>query len=275
MDAHPNTRFENDTSVLRIKDGIYQANMNTGWWIMRGPNGGYIAAVLQNALDVHLNDPTRRPRSLTIHYLSPPSEGEAEIHIQVERSGRSLTSLSIRLMQGSRLHAIGLAAISKDREGFDFDHMTMPEVPSVENLSIQPAMTALHERYDQLYIDNQEAGQDPDAVSVAAWIRLKEPQALTSPVLAAYSDALRPSLFTMTQKKHDIEAVPIPTIDLTLHYRTNPSHLNLNPEDFCLAVCRSRLSQDGHVEEDGEIWSPCGSLLLQSRQLSVTLVGPN
>ena len=66
---------------------------------------------------------------------------------------------------------------------------------------------------------------------------------------------------------------PVPTVDLTIHYRSDPAKLDLEPDAFVLAVCRSRFAKDGYVEEDGEIWSPCGTLLLQSRQLAVMVSG--
>jgi acyl-CoA thioesterase len=42
-------------------------------------------------------------------------------------------------------------------------------------------------------------------------------------------------------------------------------------DDYVLAVFRSRYASEGFVEEDGEIWSPDGQLLAQSRQLAVML----
>jgi len=63
----------------------------------------------------------------------------------------------------------------------------------------------------------------------------------------------------------------LPTVDLTIHYRMDPADAGVGPDDFCLAIFRSRLAHAGYVEEDGEIWSPDGRLLAQSRQLAVIL----
>ena len=91
--------------------------MDRGWWIVRGPNGGYVAAVLLRAMAARLGDPGRAPRSLTVHYTAPPAEGLVRIEVQVERSGRSLTTLSARMTQEGRLLALALAAFSASREG--------------------------------------------------------------------------------------------------------------------------------------------------------------
>jgi hypothetical protein len=68
-----------------------------------------------------------------------------------------------------------------------------------------------------------------------------------------------------------LRAVPrTPTIDLTLHFR---EPLAPTPEPV-LAVFRTRLAQDGLMDEEGELWSVDGRLLVQSRQLSMLLAPP-
>jgi len=47
-----------------------------------------------------------------------------------------------------------------------------------------------------------------------------------------------------------------------------PAQLPL-PGDWVLARFASRLSRDGFIEEDGEIWSRDGWLIAQSRQLAL------
>lgn len=265
------TRFRRDTNVEQIKPGLFHARVDAGWWVMRGPNGGYVAALLQRAAEEHVADPTRLPRSLTIHYLSPPVEGDAEISVITERSGRTLSSLSIRMTQGDQVRAIAVGCLAGPRKGLEIDHMTMPRVPDPTSLSVGESFIPIHQRYDQRYIEDFRADADLHPVSVAAWIRLAETQKLDYPLLAAYSDALRPSVFSLDAEREEIG--PVPTVDLTIHYRTDPASLDLDPDAFVLAVCRSRVARDGYVEEDGEIWSPCGALLLQSRQLAVMVSG--
>ena len=58
-----------------------------------------------------------------------------------------------------------------------------------------------------------------------------------------------------------------PTIDLTVHIR---DRLEPTP-DPVLAVFRTKLARDGLMDEEGELWSGDGRLLVQSRQLSMLL----
>ena len=271
MNLSTKTQFERDTEVTLIEEGLYEANLSRDWWIVRGPNGGYIAAILQRALSAHVNDDGRRPRSLTVHYVSPPVEGEAQIAVKMERRGRTLTSLSIRMTQGPHVRALGLAALASPRKIDGFDHMTMPEVPPPGSLSHMDLSPPVHQRYEHRFITDFEPAPGRPGARVAAWLRLAEPQRLDPFLLAAYADALPPSTFGISPATDEFQVGPVPTVDLTVHFRADPAKLDIAPDAFCLAVCRSRLARDGFVEEDGEIWSPCGILLAHSRQLAVTL----
>ena len=39
-------RFDHDTAITPIGEGRYEVRIDRGWWIIRGPNGGYVAAIL-------------------------------------------------------------------------------------------------------------------------------------------------------------------------------------------------------------------------------------
>src|SRR6267143_2523010 len=86
--------FEEATAVTGAGPGRYRAVVDDSWRVLRGPNGGYLAAVVLRALTQEVADPRRSPRSLTLHYLAPPEPGPVEVTVVVERAGRSLATLS-------------------------------------------------------------------------------------------------------------------------------------------------------------------------------------
>jgi len=43
------TTFDRETAVTRLDPGRYSATMATSWWVVRGPNGGYLAAIILRA----------------------------------------------------------------------------------------------------------------------------------------------------------------------------------------------------------------------------------
>src|ERR687889_989955 len=106
--------FERDTAVRAIdgSDRRWHAEVSPEWGVPHGPNGGYIAAIVLRAMEATVADVARAPRSLTLHYLRPPAAGPCEVVVEVERAGRSLTSLSARLVQDGRPMVVALGAFA-------------------------------------------------------------------------------------------------------------------------------------------------------------------
>jgi acyl-CoA thioesterase len=266
------TRFDRDTAVRAHGAGRFEARIDPGWFVVRGPNGGYIAAILLRALAEAVGDPARPPRSLTVHYTAPPTEGPAWIETRIERSGRSLTSVSARLLQGERLLALALAAFSQPREALSFRDATPPDVPPPERCVALPRRIPIHERFEQRWALGAPPFSGGDLALAGGWIRLAESEgqrALDAPLAAAFSDAWPPAVFGRLAEREATGGVP--TIDLTIHFRSALPPSAWRPGDFALCVFRSRYARDGFLEEDGEIWSPAGELLAHSRQLALLL----
>ena len=60
--------------------------------------------------------------------------------------------------------------------------------------------------------------------------------------------------------------VIVPTLELTIHFRGEPP---AGEHPWIKASFVSRVAAGGVVEEDGELWSTDGTLLVQSRQLAM------
>jgi len=261
-----------DTRLVARGDGRYglERPIDADWWVVNGPNGGFIAALMLRAMNETVGDEARVPRSLTVHYTSPPAEGDADIETEVLRSGRSLSSVTSRLSQGGKLRAFAVAAISAPRNGTDYADLQMPECLPANALDRLDGPLAIHRRYDMRFLPGQERNAASDHARTAAWIRLAEPgRPLDATLLAAYADALPPAVFALAGGMDRFG--PVPTIDLTVHFRNPHLWVDIGPEDHCLALFRTRLADSGFIEEDGEIWSPDGHLLALSRQLAIGL----
>lgn len=262
-------RFDRDTAVRpagAAGPGTYEGRIDRGWWVVRGPNGGYVAALLLRALSAEV-PAERAARSLTVHYTAPPGEGPVRIETRVERVGRSLSTVSGRLVQGDRLLALALAAFSLPRPGPGFDHARMPEVAPPEACPPSSGTIPLHERYESRWAVGGLPGGGAEEASSGGWIRLAEPRSADALLVAAYTDAWPPAVFSRAPSREAMG--PVPTVDLTVHFRRELPLPGARPDDWCLAVFRSRLAAGGFLEEDGEIWSRDGLLLAQSRQLAV------
>lgn len=264
MSGHP---FDEATAVEPLGDGVHRAICSTDWSAPRGPNGGYLAAIVLNALRAEVPDQERAPRSLTLHYLRPPAAGAVEVAVTVERSGRKATNLTARLAQEGRLCVLAVAAFATDFP----DEVRYTDAPpavkprdAIEPMTPVEPMPPIAWRFDQRFALGPFPFTGADEARTGGWLSFHEPRPLDAAALAMYTDAWLPAPFTRLTTP-----VPVPTLDLTIHFR---SRVPLPSDDGSGAVLidvRSRVAQEGFCDEDVDLWSPEGVLLAQSRQLAV------
>lgn len=262
--------FEEQTAVAAAGPGIYAGTVHPGWWVVRGPHGGYLAALILRALTAELDDPSRPPRSFTTHFAAAPAEGPIRVAVTAERAGRSMTTLSARATQGDKLVALSLAAFSSPRAGFDFDDAPIPEagepgngmpVP-IEGDDIPPFLG----NFDMRWLFGGAPFSGSEEAVVGGWFRLKDAGIADAAAVACLLDAWAPAVFPRADR-----LVVCPTIDLTIHFRSAFPLDGAAPGDFLLGRFTSVLSRDGFFEEDGSLWSADGRLVAQSRQLALAL----
>jgi acyl-CoA thioesterase len=259
------TRFATDTAVEPLGDGRWSARIDRGWWIERGPNGGYLAAVVLRAVQAELDDASRPPRSLTLHYFRPPVEGPATVEVEVLRQGRSLTNARARLTQGDRVCIEALVALAEERPGPAFADEPPPGVARPEDLPAPPPSPIeipIRDRFVQRHAVGAPPFTGADRAETGGWIRLEDDQPVDHAVVAALTDAWVPAVFSRAE-------VPtgVPTVDLTIHFRNQPPQR----PGWCLVRFTTATAAEGYLEEDGQVWSEDGVLLAQSRQLAVML----
>jgi acyl-CoA thioesterase len=262
------SRFATDTAVQPSREGLYNATIDRGWWIERGPNGGYLAAIVLRAVLAEAASDDRRPRSMTLHYLRPPAEGPCEVEVAVERAGRGLSTVSARLRQGGRDCVLALVALGVDRPGPSLHHHAPPEVqvpdalPGVpDGARVGPDIPFRH-RFDiRPALGNVPFEAGPEALT-GGWIRSVEDDPIDEVLLAAITDAWPPAVFSTLELP-----VGVPTVELTIHFRNAPPRA----PGWCLVRFRTLEASEGYLEESGEVWSADGQLLAESRQLAVLL----
>jgi acyl-CoA thioesterase len=267
--------FDRETAVRPLGDGRFESELDPAWWVHRGPNGGYLAAITLRALTEAVADAERSPRSLTVHYAAPPAEGALELATVIERAGRSLTSCSARLTQGGKLIGLALGAFARARPGPEFCDLQPPAAPPPEECQRMepppddPAMPAIAFRWDNRVVRGGVRGEPVGEAVMTRWIRLPEGRVVDGLVAAAITDAAIPAVFGRVD-----EPIMVPTVDLTIHFRSSLPVPGARADDYVLADFRTNVAAEGFLEEDGEIWSEEGVLLAQSRQLAAVLPLP-
>ncbi len=265
------TAFDAATAVEPAADGRWTAEVDAGWFAPAGPNGGYLASIVLRAMQAAAGDPARHPRSLTLHYLRAPAAGPVEVAVTVERAGRSLSTLSARMEQAGRPCVVALAAFSAAFETVADYALPAPAAPPPEGISPVPPMPGMPPIFERLET-RPAIGPVPfsgaDEARSGGWLRLAEPRPADALAVATYVDAWWPAPFTRLTTP-----VAAPTVDLTIHFRCALPRPGADPAAPVLGLFTSRHSAEGFFEEDGELWSPDGVLLAQSRQLALLRPG--
>ncbi|CAB4759408.1 unannotated protein [freshwater metagenome] len=271
-------KFSQETAVTQLGKGLYGATMDRSWWIISGPNGGYVAAIILRAICEEVNDATRAPRSMTLQFLRVPKEGAVEIEVVVERVGRTVSNVSARMTQDGVLLVVALAVLAQNRES-SLSFNELPGLPRLPDGSAVPTADSIatedldpdrdvpmRGHYEQRWVIGEHPFQPlASGESVArtgGWLRPTGGEAIDAIALAAMTDAWLPPIFSRVR-----EPLLIPTIDLTIHFRGLPA----DPYGFCFVLFESPLSQDGYLIEHGQIFDAQGHLVAESRQLAVVI----
>ena len=264
------SRFDTDTAVVPAGGGNYDTRIDPGWWIERGPNGGYIAAIVVQAFLAEVADPQRCARSITIHYLAPAVAGPAQVTVTTERTGRLVQYLTLRLRQGERLIATAQAAFAVlDERGPTFADPSFPGYPhpaEIAPVTDPPGLVPMRDRYEFRHVAGAPWDGPADTAETAGWIRLAEPRPYDAALVAAMTDAWYPAIFTRLTERFGV-----PTVDLTIHIRSIAAIRRMRPDDWVAGRFRTTVATEGFLEEDGQLWAPDGTLIAHSRQLGMLL----
>lgn len=268
MSAMTQTAFDRATATEPRGDGLHHAVCDPEWSAPRGPNGGYLAAIVLRAMQAEIADPERAPRSLTLHYLRPPASGPVDVDVTIERTGRSLSNLTARLTQDGRLCVLAVGAFGRDFPDVESWADPMPDVPRPPKLSTpkDEQLPPIARRMAVRHAIGPAPLSQGDEAHTGGWMAFTEPRPIDAAAIAMYTDAWLPAPFTRMATP-----VPVPTVDLTIHFRHRVPLASDDGSGMVLIDVQSRYAAEGFCEEDTLIWSPDGVLLAQSRQLAVLM----
>ena len=244
-----------------------EGSFDKDWWVDRGPNGGFLAAVILHAAQHAVDDTTRHVCSLAVQYIDRPTEGRFSVAPRVERIGRSMTAVTVRLHQDERLLATAQVTFATERSGLEFSEDPMPDVTPPEDIPELKVPGDVVPPFSLNFDYRWAIGSFPFSGAAESltggWIRPKVPRLVDPLLVATYADAWPPAIFSRLTGP-----LGVPTVDLTVHFRTR---LDAPTDDWCLVRFRAGTASGGFVEEDGAIWSRDGKLLAHSRQLALVL----
>jgi acyl-CoA thioesterase len=259
--------FDRHIEVSAAGDGRYDADLAHGWVVGGGVNGGYLLAVLGNAIRAGL--PTKPdPIAVSAYYLSASTPGPARVSTRVLREGGSIATVAADLVQDGEARISALATYGA-LGGLPDDVRTTATEPSmpppeecVPNTMAPPEVLAaapLLERFDMRFDPacvGWAVGEPSGDGMLQAWFRLADGREPDPIELLMVVDALPPVTFDLGMPGW------APTLELTAHVRAHPA------PGWLKVRHATRNLAGGMFEEDCEVWDSAGRLVAQSRQLA-------
>lgn len=266
--------FDRAIALTEQEPGVYLGDIDAGWVVGGGVNGGYALAIIGNAIRSFLDASGHRdPYTVSAYYLSATRPGPATVTVELRRAGRGTSTVAATLSQeqdGERVDRITALATFGDLERIDGDVRTTatpPELPPVEECVLTSDAPEDFKKFVPM-LDRFAMYADPACMGwaegkpsgngmIQAWFKLVDDRPIDPIALLTVVDTLPPVTFEMGMPGW------APTLELTVHVRTTPAPglLRIRHE--------TRNFAGGFFEEDCEVWDSAGRLVAQSRQLAL------
>ena len=266
--------FDRGIVVEPTGDGEYSANLDAGWVVGGGVNGGYALAVIGNAIRAELSaDGQPDPVSVSAYYLSPTAPGPAVVRVRRMRTGGRRSTVAASLVQqheGREVERITALAVYGDLDRMPAEvqrEIPPPELPPLEDCvdarqapeevrRIAPLLERFGTRIDPAYV-GWAVGKPSGSGIIQGWFKLADDRPLDPIALLMVVDALPPVTFDL--------GLPgwAPTLELTAHVRARPA------AGWAIVRHATRNISGGQFEEDCEVWDSEGHLVAMSRQLAL------
>jgi hypothetical protein len=261
-------------AVSATAPGEYAAELGAGWVVGGGLNGGYLLAVIGNAIRAELRESGQPdPVTVSAYYLTPTVPGPAVVRVRRVRTGGARSTVAATLVQvhdGTEVERITALAVfaDLDRMPSGIERELPPAVlpplelcdgrrdASEEVRRIAPLLERFDTRLDPA-CSGWTVGKPSGSGIIQGWFRLVDDRPLDPVALLLVVDALPPVTLDL--------GLPgwAPTLELTVHVRRRPA------PGWAVVRHATRTVAGGHFEEDCEVWDAQGHLVAQSRQLAL------
>jgi acyl-CoA thioesterase len=257
--------FDRATALEARGVGRFAGAITRDYWIVQGPNGGYLAAIALRGATLALTAANRSPRSMHLRYLAAPKAGEFELHAEPVREGATLTILAVSLRQAGRECLRASVCFSAPLSTVTFQDIAPPAARPLDEALRMAAAIPMHARFDARIAIGGAARTNARA-ETGGYLRFADARPIDELALAAFWDSWPPA--AMFRGETGIQG-GLPTVEASVYFRRQVPYEGFRAGEHVLVHTRSALARDGFVDEDADIWSLDGQLLVQSRQLAL------
>ena len=255
--------FDTDIRVTQQDKGIFSGTISENWLINTTPNGGYIMALIANAMMQFTTN--RATPVITANYLSRCRPGDFTITVSRIAQSTQFDRLQAQLTQDGedRVFATGMFGIRQDECSLVRYETSPPEIQEREASFLVPSISTY------TVYDNMNVILDPDCCGWIngrqlsersehkGWISFKEDRAFDIPAITLAADAFPPPILASQGL-----IAWVPTLEFSVNIR------NLPRSKWLKCLFRTRFITCGLLEEDGEIWDETNALVAISRQIA-------
>lgn len=268
--------YEYDAAIAVHDEGddVYALDLDPGWVVGGGVNGGYLLAVIGNAIRAALGTHPD-PYAITGYYLSASRPGPAQVRVEELRRGKGTATVRATLAQwaedGAPVDRIAVLATFGDLSRMSGDVRTTatpPQLPPPDDCVLTsdapaevkvfvPMLDRFAMRLDPDCVGGFAGGEPSGRAQIQGWFELVDGRPLDAIALLTVVDTLPPVTFELGMPGW------APTLELTVHVRAQPAPgpVRIRHE--------SRNVAGGLFEEDCEVWDSADRLVAQSRQLAL------
>ena len=239
--------------------GVARGRLGEGWLIGHAVNGGVLMALATStASEVLAGVGHRDPLTWSAHFLSAAVPGPVDLHVEVLRVGRGMSTASVRVVQAGEEGPIERVRVTGTFGTLD---RAAPVHRAPDRRDPSPVASAI------VMLDRLDVRVDPATIGFAvgrpsqrgvirAWLRMRDGREPDAALLPYAVDALMPVSFDL--------GVPgwAPTIELTGQVLGRPA-----PGWLLVELTTDTVVGDLLVE-DAAVWDSTGRLVARSRQLA-------
>jgi acyl-CoA thioesterase len=276
--------FAKQVALTPVGEGRYTTDVDPRWNCPIVPQGGVMAAIAASAMAAELEVPGERLRSLTTVFAAQVPAGPVDVEVTVLRRGRTMSQASATVRApGQPAGHTSVAVFGRDRGGFEFTDLAMPDVPGpadcpsfrdppppdadLGDWEARPPFAFWEHAAEGRATDLGHAPWDvyvPTSSECAYWYRLDEPPMLDDGTLdplavVALSD-LMPSSIGERMGPGTREWHP-PSADLTVHL------LGEARSPWLLSHQRARRATEGYASIECALWDQGGELVAHAAQM--------
>lgn len=255
-------QFDRDIAVELASANGYTGSITPNWSVNEVPNGGYLMALIANAL--LQSSRMKTTPIVTANFLNRCHPGDASVSVERMAQSRQFDRLEARLGQNGeeKIRAFGTFTDEKNECLLESYQTTAPDIRSIEECIAVPEMPG-YSLFGRMDIRLDPActgwfeGRLSDRSEIKGWIRFNDDRDFDVPSIMLAADAFPPAVFTSQGM-----VAWVPTIEFSINIR------NLPVSPWLKCVFRTCFITCGLLEEDGELWDEGGTLVAITRQIA-------